>query len=48
MINWFDNKVDMFAAKVAMPFEAAADDYGLESTKQGEVVQVKEDVKYQM
>lgn len=48
LINWFDNKVDMFAAKVAMPFEPATEDYGLESTKQGEVVQVKEDVKYQM
>ncbi len=50
LINWFDNKVDPFAAKVAMSLKPPAPDAGLESTKKGAgaPVYVKEEVEYKM
>ncbi len=50
MINLFDNKVDPFAAKVAMSLKPPAPDSGLESTKKGAGMPVlaKEEVQYKM
>jgi len=50
MINLFDNKVDPFAAKVAMSLKPPAPASGLESTKKGAGMPIlaKEEVQYQM
>lgn len=50
MVNLFDNKVDPFAAKVAMSLKPPVPDSGLESTKKaaGAPVEVKEEVQYKM
>ncbi len=50
LINWFDNKVDPFAAKVAMSLKPPAPASDLESTKKsvGTPACVKEAVEYKM
>jgi hypothetical protein len=47
LIDWFDYKTDLFAAKVALPFAAGKQDFELESTK-GDAAPVGETVQYQM
>ncbi|MCB0524000.1 MAG: hypothetical protein H6576_12045 [Lewinellaceae bacterium] len=49
LINWFDNKQDLFAGKVAMSLKPPSAEVELESTKKRDGVPVvQEEVRYQM